>query len=1146
MQGDGTTEADELAHWLRGITKGWSVRALAEQFPYERNQWAEFRKGTKLIPRYLLEDLVAALIKDPRTRQLQLLKGTELLEAAEAAARARSVAAAEIPTGTALELQLRLDDARKGEIAAKDALLGTTRLVYMLLEMVSSLHQRCTTLEQERDRARAANQVAGIQAVQEELNSTQALLGQTNDRLDQARRERQTAEELRLLAEQQAAVYRRALEDMSRPAASSTAARPSGASSSEGAADPWSRAHRPPLWEYEAALETADDELAAHQSQMTAAREQMGVASVSAHQEASPTVVVGEVVRGVRADTADSPQRRKPESSSLPRVWGGVPPRNPNFTGRADLLKLLHVHLRQDTVLPVVIHGMGGVGKSQLAIEYAYRYQSDYDVVWWIPAEQPALINQAMVELAQSLGLTTSMEVGIDVRAVQEALGRRHPYDRWLLIFDNADGPDRIRTYFPFRGGAIIVTSRDKEWSRVASPVEVGPFTRAESAALLRHSRPPLHSDEADALAEALSDLPQALKQAASWLAETGVPVSEYLHLLENIRPTMPEANPPHYPWPVAAAWNVTLEHLGSHSPAALRLLQLCSYFAAAPIPRSLFSDLGNNHIDDDFDPALNDPIRLARALREVNRYSLVRIDYRTNTIQMHRLVQRVLRDNMTPDEQSRMRQGAHLLLAAADPGRPSDPRAWPRYTELYSHVVATEAVTSDQSRVRQLVRNIAQYLYHWGDHELSLKFSEQAWETWLVFGEEDQPTQLMGQWLGFTYWAAGRFDDASNLATRLREISGRTAYDTRETALGVLQLEAAVHRAEGNFAASASLDMTAHERARTNFGENAPTTLGIADNVAVNLRLVGQFPRALELDRQTLNMKGRLFDKDDPQYLITKCNLALDTREMGDYAGARKLHESACVTYLDTLGRDHPATIEALRQLSESCRKAGDHARSLELATDAHAHFIRRYQQDHPRIPPAELTLSLALRHNGDLEAARTRGSKACERYRQVYNGRHPHVLSADIDLAVTLRLLDLPEEAHRLDKAALTILSESLGERHPLTLACAINLASDLAALGRAEEARHRGAATLELCQAIFGENHPTTLACAGNLAIDLLATGTETEERALREDTLTGMARVLDAARLAKASGTPHPAIVQFREGIRISCDIDPLPL
>ncbi|MFF4838106.1 FxSxx-COOH system tetratricopeptide repeat protein [Streptomyces sp. NPDC001315] len=826
-----------------------------------------------------------------------------------------------------------------------------------------------------------------------------------------------------------------------------------------------------------------------------------------------------------------------------------MPPRNANFTGRADLLKLLHVHLRQDTVLPVVIHGMGGVGKSQLAIEYVYRYQSDYDVVWWIPAEQPALIDQAMVELAQRLGLTTSMKaVGTDVRAVQEALGRRHPRGRWLLIFDNADGPDRIRPYFPFQGGAIIVTSRDREWIRVATPVEVGPFTREESTDLLLHSGPPLHTAEADALAEALGDLPLAMKQAASWLGETGVPVSEYLRLLENKRTTLREANPPHYPWPVAAAWNVTLEHLSHRSPAALRLLQLCSYFAADPIPRSLLSGLGNNHIDDDLDPALQDPLRLARALREVNRYSLARIDHPTNTIQMHPVVQLVLRDNMSPDGQSRMRQGAHAQLAAADPNAPGDPAAWPQYTALYGHVIASEAVKSDQFRVRQLVLNLAEYLYHWGDHDRSLQFSEQAWETWLALGEEDQQTLLMGRWLGFTYWAAGRFGDASRLAARLREICQGTAPnegdDTHEVMLGVRQLEAALCRAEGSFAASADLDRITYEQTCTNFGEDSPTTLAQAHNVAVSLRLTGEFRRALELDRATLNMKGHLFGEDDPRHLITKCDLALDARETGHYADARETHESAYMTYQNTLGRDHPVTIEAMRQLSESCRKEGDHARSLELATDAHAHFTRRYRQDHPRTPAAELTLSLALRHSGDLEAARTRGSKACERYRQVYDGRHPHVMAADVDLAVTLRLLGMVKEAHRLDEAALTILRETLGQSHPFSLVCAINLASDLAALGRTREARHHGKATLDLCQATFGEDHPTTKACAGNLALDLLTTGGKTEGTTWDE--------LRDATWLAKVRDTrlPHapltPPHLQSRKSTRANCDIDPLPL
>ncbi|MFJ9904318.1 FxSxx-COOH system tetratricopeptide repeat protein [Streptomyces sp. NPDC101152] len=850
-----------------------------------------------------------------------------------------------------------------------------------------------------------------------------------------------------------------------------------------------------------------------------------------------------------------TPQRVEGDRTAQPRVWGNLPPRNFNFTGRAALLELLDQRLREGTtaVLPEAIHGMGGVGKTQLAIEYAYRHQSEYDIVWWIPSERPGQITQALVELAGRLGLSTSTEANIALPAVREALREGRPYARWLLIFDNADSPEQVRHHFPQSGnGTILVTSRNRRWGQVGRSLEVDVFTREESKELLRRSGPPLSDAEADALADALGDLPLALEQAAAWRAETGMPASEYLRLFESKRIELLEvAPPPEYQLPVAAAWNVSLDHLETRSPAALRLLQLCSYFAPDPISRSIFTGLGNSSIHPELDPALNDPIGLARAIREVNRYSLARIDHRTESIEMHRLVQLVLNNRMNPEEQSRMRRGAHTLMAAADPKAPMNPANWPRYAELYSHIIASEGMKSDQPWVRQLVRNIAEYLYYWGDHELSLEFSEQAWEAWrTIFGEEDQQTLLMGQWLAFVNWALGRFDEAARLVADLKQIYERTTpadgEDTREDALDALQLEAAVRRAEGRFAAGAELDKIAYERARRAFGEDDPTTLNIAHNVGVSLRLAGQFREALELDRRTLDLKRRLFRGDDRRILITEYNLAVDVRETGDYVGARELHESVQESYQAAFGIDNPSTVEAVRQLSESCRKEGDHVRSLELATDAHAKFVRRYPEAHPRSLAAALTLSVALRQNGDLQAARTRGVKACEGYREVYDPRHPHVLSADVDLAVTLRLLGMAEEAHRLDEAALVSLTDRLGEGHPLALVCAINLASDLAALGRHEEARHSGEATLALCRITFGEDHPTTLACAGNLALDLIATGAQEQGRALREDTLHRMERVLDTPRLQRPSGTPHPATVQFREGRRANCDIDPLPL
>lgn len=843
------------------------------------------------------------------------------------------------------------------------------------------------------------------------------------------------------------------------------------------------------------------------------------------------------------------------DRTSQPRVWGNLPPRNPNFTGRTELLELLGERLREGTttVLPEAIHGMGGVGKTQLAIEYAYRHQGEYDIVWWIPSERPGQIGQALVELAGRLGLETSTEANIAGPAVREALREGRPFSRWLLIFDNADNPEQVRHYFPTGGnGTILVTSRNRRWGLVGGSLEVDVFTREESKELLRHSGPPLQEGEADQLAEALGDLPLALEQAAAWRAETGMPASEYLRLFESKRTELLETSPPpDYQLPVAAAWNVSLDHLETRSPSALRLLQLCSYFAPDPISRSIFSGLGNSSIFPELDSTLNDPMRLARAIREVNRYSLARIDHRTNSIEMHRLVQLVLNNRMTPEEQSRMRHGAHTLLAAADPKAPTTAANWPRYAELYGHVIASDAIKSDQPWVRQLVMNIAKYLYYWGDHEVSLDFSEQAWETWQsVFGEEDQQTLLMGQWLCYIYWVLGRHREAIELVAKLKEVYERTApgdrEDIREDALAAIGLEAAVRRVEGEFAIGAQLDATVYERARRAFGEEDPTTLDAAHNLGTSLRQAGDFRRALELDEHTLALRLRVLGQDHQRTLMTENNVAIDVRETGDYVGARARQQAVLDAYRDVFGRGNPATIGTMRQLSEASRKAGDHAQSLELATEAYSKFTRRYGDTHPSSLSAALTLSVALRQNGDLNAARERGIKACQEYRNIFAPQHPHVLAADVDLAVTLRLLGQPGEARRLDEAALASLTERLGDAHPIALATAINLASDLAALNDHHAAHTLGRRTLEQCRATFGEDHPTTLACAGNLAMDLIQLGEETEGAALRADTLARMERVLDAPRLLVEPGTPHPATLQAKAGERANCDIDPVPL
>ncbi len=425
------------------------------------------------------------------------------------------------------------------------------------------------------------------------------------------------------------------------------------------------------------------------------------------------------IVREV-ADVTTRSERRSGDEA--PPVWGAVPPKNSNFTGRRELLDQLSERLGAGTtaVLPAALHGMGGIGKTQMAVEYIYRHLRDYDIVWWIQATQTTQIRRSLTELAQHLRLPGAEEAITAVPAVQEALRLGRPYRRWLLVFDSAEDPAMVRPFFPVDGpGQILVTSRNPSWAGIARPLEVAVFQREESKNLLALRRPELADADADLIAEKLGDLPLAIEQAAAWLAETGMPAQDYLALFdEKVTEILDTAAPNDYEVSVAAAWNVSFDELSSRSPAAHQLLQVCAFFAPEPITRSLFTGVRDASIAPELDAALRDPMRLGRAIRDVNRYSLAKIDHRSNTLLLHRLVQLVLRERMSDQHRLEMRHGAHLLLAKLDPNDPASPETWSRYLEILPHIYDAELTDCDDPWARQLVINLFMFLYHWGDHE--------------------------------------------------------------------------------------------------------------------------------------------------------------------------------------------------------------------------------------------------------------------------------------------------------------------------------------------------------------------------------------------------------------------------------------------
>lgn len=833
---------------------------------------------------------------------------------------------------------------------------------------------------------------------------------------------------------------------------------------------------------------------------------------------------------------------RVPKQST---IWGGVPLRNVNFIGRKELLASLQSELTKSTetaVLPGALHGMGGIGKSQIAVEYVYRHAADYDLVWWIPSENSSEIQLSLVKLAQRLDLPVEHSIDTAVPAVLEALSIGVPYRRWLLVFDNADEPEDVRRFWPRRGdGHIIVTSRNKRWSVVARAVEVDVFQRAESRELLQQRNADLVDEDADRLATVLGDLPLAVEQAAAWRAETGMTVDEYLRLFEAKRKELLESRAPvDYDVAVEAAWNVSLDRLREENPGALELLEVCAFFSPEPIPKEIFSGVRNIPVSEDLERILADPIHLGRAIREINRYSLAKVDHRNNTLQLHRLVQLVLRNKLDPDGQERVLHTAHLLLAGKDPRSPEAVEHWPIYAELLPHIRAVDARDCTDNWVRRMAINAAVYLYAFGDPVGCLEMAQDHAKFWAEkLGEKHLDTLVVSRWWGRMLRAIGRFDEGRAVAERTLKFMQETLDEDHEETLLTMHAVASDLRAKGDFDEARKMNEDAYRAALSKFGKEDPDTLAAANNYALSLRLVGDFTRARDLDEETVRRKQIVLGEDHRLTLLTLDNWSVDLRETGDYLRARVEQEDTVRRMRVQLGDRHPMTLAAIKNLAIAYRKAGEHInrKALNLAIEASEGLIAKYGESHPDSMSAVMDLSIEHRQDGNLVEARRLGEHVKDLYERTWGPAHPFSVAATTNLAVTLRLLGMTEQARELNEGALGHMRAALGPDHPFTLVCATNLASDLAAADNFEAAYTLDQETYARSVRVLGASHPSSLALLLNQALDLRSLGRHEEAASTQIQAVDEMRRIL---------GPTHPATNDAQFNHRANCDIDPMQI
>ena len=650
---------------------------------------------------------------------------------------------------------------------------------------------------------------------------------------------------------------------------------------------------------------------------------------------------------------------------TLPRVWN-LPARNPGFTGRDGMLVTVRERLlAKDTAVVQAFQGMGGVGKTQLAAEYAYRFAGTYDLAWWIDAEQPGLIGDQFAALGMALGCLQPDAAAAAVRTA--VLGELRERGRWLLVFDNAGNRADITGWLPGGGGHVLITSRERHWTQIAVPVEVDVLARSESIAIFKGRVGGLSDADADRLAAQLGDLPLAIAQAAGFMAETGTTAAQFLQLLQTQAGQLLDLADPGsaYPLSLAAATRLIAERLDRDDPAAAQLASLCAFLAPEPVPEDLFtSALGE--LPAELATRAADPLAWRQTLAHLARQSLARIDSRG--LVMHRLTQAILRDRLTPAQAAATRERSEAILATGHPGYPGNPVLWPRWAQLMPHLLAADLAATDNRDLRWMACDACGYLQRRGDTRLAHDLASDLRQRWRErLGDDDEDTRAVTNCLAWTLREMGHYAEARDLdqdtLDRTRRIEDADAPNTLTYAIDL----ASDLRALGEHQAARELDQDTLARLRRVLGDDHPDTLASANNLAVDLSNLGEYQAARELHEDTLARYRRVLGDDHPSTLDSANNLAVDLTNLGEYQAARELHEDTLARYRRVLGDDHPSTLTSANNLAADLTNLAEHQAARELDEDTLARRRRVLGDDHPSTLDSASNLAVDLRNLGE-----------------------------------------------------------------------------------------------------------------------------------------------------------------------------------
>jgi tetratricopeptide (TPR) repeat protein len=792
------------------------------------------------------------------------------------------------------------------------------------------------------------------------------------------------------------------------------------------------------------------------------------------------------------------------------------------------------------------IHGLGGVGKTRLAVEYAWRHASDYkNALLFVSARSPADFRSNLAALCNAEILNLPERDQAEEAARLAAVFRwLNEHSGWLLVLDNADMPEAAveveKTLPKLQGGDVIITSRIADWSAAVQTTELDVLGEQDAAAFLlerselRRKKTATDTEDAAVLAHELGGLALALEQAGAYVAKNRLSFSEYRLRWESTREKVLAWYDPRlmqYPSSVATTWQTTFDQLTQPEHALLNIL---AWLAPEPIPVSLLDDV------------LVEGADTRDALSGLVSWSLARWTADGDAFTIHRLVQEITRQRLSENEKDSALQRGLEILNGKLPSPHWDERGWQLWERLAPHVRVLLTRLRDHAlepKARRMMNQLALWLYNRGKHgeaeplfERELAISEKA------PGPEHALVANSFNSLAALYHAQGRFAEVEPLYQRSLAIFERALGPEHPDVATSLNNLAELYRAQGRFAEAEPLYQRSLAILQKALGSEHPNLATILNNLALLYQAIGEYAKAEPLLLRAVAIQERALAPEHPSVATSLNNLADLCRAMGEYAKAEPLFKRALVIKEKALGPEHPDVAASLNSLAFSYFERGlyaeaeplyqralairkkvlgpehtdvaislDNLAALYVKQARYAEVELLYKQalaifehalgpNHPDLATSHNSLASFYYEQGRYAQAEPLYNRALAIWEKTLGPEHPNVATGLNNLAELLRATNRSAEAEPLYRRALAIKEESFGPEHPNVAISLNNLAGLLSATNRPAEAEPLYRRALAITEKSFGPEHSSVAISLNKLAGLLRATNRPAEAEPL----------------------------------------------